>query len=269
MYGAGVALLFAILLQAQAAAPAAPPEAACLLAAYPDQLCEATATHLVWCDGTRMPWRSRPRPLKPLEARLDQADLADQLAVRYPVGRVHPVPPREDPGRMRHQPFFEKMYGGDAKAVGRTLKEVVWLPGVADVKLKVTTVNGVHQKLAAVSEALARLPSEQRIFVEKPSGTFVWRQIKGTKRLSMHSFAVAIDVGVAFSDYWKWVRPDADGRYPYRNRFPYEVVEVFERHGFIWGGKWLHFDTMHFEYRPELLVAPCATGATASGRNPR
>jgi hypothetical protein len=30
-------------------------------------------------------------------------------------------------------------------------------------------------------------------------------------------------------------------------------VEVFERHGFIWGGKWNHYDTMHFEYRPELL----------------
>jgi len=30
-------------------------------------------------------------------------------------------------------------------------------------------------------------------------------------------------------------------------------VAVFERHGFIWGGKWFHYDTMHFEYRPELL----------------
>jgi hypothetical protein len=30
-------------------------------------------------------------------------------------------------------------------------------------------------------------------------------------------------------------------------------VDIFERHGFIWGGKWGHFDTMHFEYRPELL----------------
>jgi len=28
---------------------------------------------------------------------------------------------------------------------------------------------------------------------------------------------------------------------------------VFERHGFIWGGRWWHYDTMHFEYRPELL----------------
>ena len=35
---------------------------------------------------------------------------------------------------------------------------------------------------------------------------------------------------------------------------PHEIVEVFERHGFIWGGKWYHYDTMHFEYRPELLA---------------
>jgi hypothetical protein len=30
-------------------------------------------------------------------------------------------------------------------------------------------------------------------------------------------------------------------------------VRVFEKHGFIWGGAWYHYDTMHFEYRPELL----------------
>jgi hypothetical protein len=36
---------------------------------------------------------------------------------------------------------------------------------------------------------------------------------------------------------------------------PEEIVAIFEKHGFIWGGKWYHFDTMHFEYRPELLGA--------------
>ena len=35
---------------------------------------------------------------------------------------------------------------------------------------------------------------------------------------------------------------------------PTEIVAIFEKHGFIWGGKWYHFDTMHFEFRPELLV---------------
>lgn len=41
---------------------------------------------------------------------------------------------------------------------------------------------------------------------------------------------------------------------PYRNRIPADVVQAFERHGFIWGGRWYHYDTMHFEYRPELLA---------------
>jgi hypothetical protein len=40
----------------------------------------------------------------------------------------------------------------------------------------------------------------------------------------------------------------------HRNRIPFEVVEPFEAEGFIWGGKWYHYDTMHFEYRPELFA---------------
>ena len=43
------------------------------------------------------------------------------------------------------------------------------------------------------------------------------------------------------------------GAIPYRNKIPMEIVDIFEKHGFIWGGKWYHYDTMHFEYRPELL----------------
>jgi peptidoglycan LD-endopeptidase CwlK len=38
-----------------------------------------------------------------------------------------------------------------------------------------------------------------------------------------------------------------------------EIVAIFEKHGFIWGGKWYHYDTMHFEYRPELMPARAAT----------
>lgn len=46
------------------------------------------------------------------------------------------------------------------------------------------------------------------------------------------------------------------------NRIPPEIVAVFERHGFIWGGRWRHFDTMHFEYRPELLPRRYASPQT-------
>jgi hypothetical protein len=35
---------------------------------------------------------------------------------------------------------------------------------------------------------------------------------------------------------------------------PAAVIGAFEKQGFVWGGKWLFFDTMHFEYRPEILL---------------
>jgi hypothetical protein len=43
---------------------------------------------------------------------------------------------------------------------------------------------------------------------------------------------------------------------PYEQRWmvPRQVVQAFEEQGFIWGGKWLYFDTMHFEYRPEIII---------------
>ena len=64
----------------------------------------------------------------------------------------------------------------------------------------------------------------------------------------MHAYGAAIDLNLAYSDYWLWEKGA-----PYRNRVPDAIVAIFERHGFIWGGKWQHFDTMHFEYRPELI----------------
>jgi hypothetical protein len=33
---------------------------------------------------------------------------------------------------------------------------------------------------------------------------------------------------------------------------PEGVIRLFEDEGFTWGGKWALYDTMHFEFRPEL-----------------
>ncbi|MDR3247464.1 MAG: M15 family metallopeptidase [Treponema sp.] len=32
------------------------------------------------------------------------------------------------------------------------------------------------------------------------------------------------------------------------------MIKAFESYGFVWGGKWMFYDTMHFEYRPEIFI---------------
>ena len=72
---------------------------------------------------------------------------------------------------------------------------------------------------------------------------------------SAHGFGIAIDIAAAHSHYWLRTKPGAVAISLIKMRFPGEIVCIFEAHGFIWGGKWYHYDTMHFEYRHELVGA--------------
>jgi len=66
---------------------------------------------------------------------------------------------------------------------------------------------------------------------------------------------MTLDINIKYSDYWQWACKckNEDAQIDYQNRIPQIIIDIFEKHGFIWGGKWYHYDTMHFEYRPELL----------------
>ena len=227
---------------------------AALVAAYPDFLSGAEGNELVWKDGTRMPFDDG-KGTKPFEAMLDAPDLEDMFYAPYPLGRSTAPPAyNSDPGRVRFQPLFDKMYGDCTKdEVARNLAGVVWLPSKGGQRLEVTRINGMAAKLQAVSDELDRLPERFTKYLKPSAGTYNCRVVAGTKRVSAHGHGIAIDIATAHSDYWLWTKPRADGRYPYANRVPMEIVEVFEKHGFIWGGKWYHYDTMHFEYRPEIV----------------
>lgn len=89
-----------------------------------------------------------------------------------------------------------------------------------------------------------------------------WRDIAGTQSRSNHAYGTAIDIiprtyGGKYP-YWLWVAQEADGWYrqAWKHRWqPHPtLVNAFEDEGFVWGGKWLLFDTIHFEYRPEILI---------------
>jgi hypothetical protein len=64
----------------------------------------------------------------------------------------------------------------------------------------------------------------------------VWR--KKDKPLSRHAFALAVDVN-------PWENPPGE-----RGAIPICVAEVFEKHGFTWGGRWRRKrDDMHFQLK--------------------
>ncbi len=202
--------------------------------------------------GGRLVVRGRTIPVAQVRTagtvqdRMSTATIGDQFSIPYPRGCPLRTPGNDDdPGRLRNEPFFRAMYGGLRTEVAKTLKPVKWFGST----LQATTTNDVDERLVAVAAELAQRPDLAR-YLSRPGGGFNWRKIAGENVLSMHSFGIAFDINVAFSDYWRWI----GGVRTYRNRIPCEIGEVFERHGFIWGAKWFHFDTMHFEYRPELLA---------------
>jgi len=90
-----------------------------------------------------------------------------------------------------------------------------------------------------------------------PSFGWTWRQVAGTNRRSNHSYGTAIDLLPrdlrGRLTYWRW-NEGGNGALGNYYKPPETVIKIFEDHGFIWGGHWALIDTMHFEYRPEILL---------------
>lgn len=229
-----------------------------LVAAYPDALAGHDGTVLLWRDGSRMQ-TDDGAPGKTGAEAIAHGSILDMLRTPYPVGAT--APPDADPGRVRNRAFFDKLYGDCAKGeVEPHLVPVPWLAGSWGHEVTMTSLHGVAAALAEVSRALDVLPESEKRFLYPPGGGYLCRAVRSTGQPSMHARGAAVDINVGLSDFWSWQRGDPPA---YRNRVPLDIVDIFERHGFIWGGRWAHFDTMHFEYRPELL--PSTThGASAS-----
>ena len=231
-----------------------PPAAKKLIKSYPDFITGFADNHLIFKDGTKLLWDDGIKN-KSFKDLLERPDLEDMFVQKYTTGELKSLPAKTfDPGRVRNEAFFMKLYGSTEKEVRQHLTEITWCPKLVGQKITVTKVNGIDKKLAQISKELDEHP-ELKKYLTNIGGTFTWRNINGTNRHSMHSFGMTIDINTAYSDYWQWSCKcvNEDAAITYKNRIPQIIVDIFEKYGFIWGGKWYHFDTMHFEYRPELI----------------
>ncbi|MDR1278808.1 MAG: M15 family metallopeptidase, partial [Treponema sp.] len=181
----------------------------------------------------------------------------------------------------QHRDFQAALYGGRTRREIEALlirmeflgKRIVVHRDIADPLKRVE---------ASIREA-ARRDRETAAFIDAAGqvGAYNWRQIRGSSRMSYHSWGLAVDIlpkdtrgkGI----YWLWERSLGENwmLLPLERRWnpPDRVIAAFENEGFIWGGKWPLYDNMHFEYRPELheinrLLAADGEGALSPSTAP-
>lgn len=221
--------------------------------AYPDEIKKITARYIIYKDGTRIPIQHSFFLVNWLSTFFNHLD--------HSYGSIS----NKDILHEQYEPLFRKMYGNSAKEVEKKLVKIYWMPHVfgKQYPLRVTTINDVDKKLMQVSSELEKLPVQYYKYLEQPASSYYWRNVAGESHLSFHSFGVAIDINLKYSNYWLWdflklKKPISDLRYHkivYQNKIPLEIVQIFQKYGFFWGGNWYFYDTMHFEYRPDLLAS--------------
>ncbi|WP_300451385.1 M15 family metallopeptidase [uncultured Helicobacter sp.] len=200
-------------------------------------------------DGSSFVWDDGKD--KDYDEMLLNPDMKDAFTYPYPFkGKV--ANRNEDTSRIRHLGFYKAIYGHSESEVREHLIWLPWFPEYFEKSfILITTANGVDKAFRRVMERLNHLQQAYYQFLSDQDA-FYWRNIADSPNLSPHSLGIALDINTQFSKYWLWDKKERN-EYQYENQIPLEIVQAFEEEGFIWGGRWWHYDTMHFEYRPEII----------------
>lgn len=237
-------------------APATPPNGlACLAKLYTGTVAQnaSGAWVLRLPDNTELAWDDGKT--KTFDQRLDDPDLHDTFFQPYGTGPIVANNTTNlDPGRYRKEALFKATFGDSSQAVQTKLVTVDFVGQNVKFHTRAAAALGnVSTKLKALVQAT---PALSAYVTGTLGGTFEWRPILNTNRMSAHSYGIAIDIVVSKSNYWEWEKK-SDGTFTWANKIPQAIVDAFESEGFVWGGRWYHYDTMHFEYRPEMFDPSC------------
>jgi hypothetical protein len=248
-----------------------------LAAAYPDRLGEA-----LFLDGD---WTLELDKIRfyYAQGRLLPEELRD-VAEEYDPQPFYPyqaeLPLWQDPGPEEEERFseFTRRRRSNPPKRSRHFYDTLWRAHTREESYtRVKTIRFLGRSVLVHYSILEELVQvEERILQEAETDPQLqewidsletisgwnWRNIAETQNRSFHAYGAAVDLLPAsqrgLETYWLWTA-EKNARWwavPYEKRFhpPDKVIRAFESCGFIWGGKWLFFDTMHFEYRPEILI---------------
>jgi hypothetical protein len=198
----------------------------------------------------------RPDELSPWQ------DMANQLiSRRQSSGAYRPYGPASRAGTSR-SPFFETLWQARSKEEAFSRQQRI---DFLDRSVQ------IHRSIAAPLgrvEARIRELAKNEAEIEKWLNNLYsitgwnWRNVAGSENRSFHAYGAAVDLlmntQAGMETYWQWTAAKGiDWRSvpaEKRQNPPAAVIRAFEEQGFIWGGRWSRYDTMHFEYHPELLI---------------
>lgn len=227
----------------------------CLMMAYPEFISnleskEDGKVYILLKSGKKLLYDDRTE--KNRWQKSGNPDIQDMLEQLYPLSEVTEVLPNNfNPGCVRIYPLLKDVYGANKSQVQSNLVKI----SIGYKFVEFNRNNKASEALKSVMQELLPLSRQShKVYAAAfpSSGTYNYRLIGGTNRLSSHAFGIAIDLHSNKYDYWRWsTREEGQKRL---NSYPKEVVQIFEKNGFVWGGKWGNFDIMHYEYRPELIL---------------
>jgi len=225
--------------------------------AYPNLIKAIDSTNILWHNGTITRYAEGKNQLVLL---FKTPPTYTEMLLFYPIRNFESdrikqwFAPSE--ARATYLSIFKEMYGKTPNQVWNNLRLVRFMPKTLNLRLRFNKMNGAADALEAVGRELDRLPPNFRRYLVG-STTYIQRSIHGTQLTSLHSLGIAIDLNPRFGNYWRWdVQATRQTNLRPKNRIPIEIVQIFEKHGFLWGGRWYFYDTLHFEYRPELFINP-------------
>jgi len=226
-----------------------------LMMAYPEYISgfEKTDDNIIYVimkSGNKIVYDDMK--VKSFNEKVANADIEDSMSQVYPLSDISTIMEEDfDPGRIRNYALLNEVYGSSQSKIEASLTTVTL--GSRNCPFNKNN-NAAASLKTAFQEISGLLSSSSNVysFVYPVNGTYNYRIISGTGLLSPHSFGIAIDLKSNKCDYWQWAtKEQGQSRL---DSYPKELVKIFENNYFIWGGKWSHFDFLHFEYRPELII---------------
>lgn len=238
----------------------------CLMMAYPENINDVVIdgnqnVYVVMNSGRKILYDDKIN--KNSEQKFQNPDLQDIMEEIYPLETTTKLMAiDQNPGRCRSYDILNEVYGNNRSLIEHNLKNT----NLIYRNLQFNSQNRASDSLHEVFKEITAIKDKANVYssVFPLNGTYNYRLISGTNKLSPHAYGIAIDLNRDRRDYWKWASRDEGQRR--LDVYPIDVVNVFQNHYFIWGGKWGHFDTLHFEYRPEIIMKAKYFGTWTKGK---